>query len=374
MARFGDGDVQLEATVLGRGARFVVYAGTYKGRPIAAKTVANPAVADLHDVDRALEREHAALSLLDHPNIVESFGLWRSPENQQLHLITERAFGQPLDAMIKVCQTKRSYQGARHWDEPTQEIIRQIGAALVHAHRHKVLHNDLKPDNIVVGLNAQGEIEVKLLDFDSAGVDSRRGRCEYTAPERIAGEKATPRSDVYGFGILIYKLLSGTLPYRQPDPNASLTEKKTPVDQPVDETGRGAWAWIRRSARVAAALTAACDFDPRKRPRSVADLLGLLLPDASVSRFLPWPLVSAGAGLVVAALLILPLGDGPVQRLLLERPPRSACLSTIGGLAVEACTLAAPGEPGCPEALVFTPAPEECVARTSVLKACIGKP
>lgn len=107
------------------------------------------------------------------------------------------------------------------------EIVMQVAEALHYIHRQNVVHCDIKTENILI---CEEEIEgkrkqmmVKLLDFGlarsltaSRASTSLSGTPHYVAPERIRGEPASPASDVYGVGILLYELLTGAVPWDGP--------------------------------------------------------------------------------------------------------------------------------------------------------------
>ena len=95
-------------------------------------------------------------------------------------------------------------------------VARQIVSALAYVHSKGIIHRDVKPDNIRVGAGT-----VKLVDFGIAkseelsltGVGFTVGTPYYMAPEQIRGHKPTPQVDVYGFGVLLFELFTGTRPF-----------------------------------------------------------------------------------------------------------------------------------------------------------------
>jgi serine/threonine-protein kinase len=115
--------------------------------------------------------------------------------------------------------------------EVAVEIGVQACAGLDYAHRHGIIHRDVKPGNLMVigGPAGGGDMTVKLADFGIARaseqtritqVGSVVGTAAYLAPEQARGDEATPSSDVYSLGVVLYQFLTGRLPYE----GASLAE------------------------------------------------------------------------------------------------------------------------------------------------------
>jgi serine/threonine protein kinase/tetratricopeptide (TPR) repeat protein len=166
---------------------------------------------------RRLEREVEAAASLDHPGIVQMYGL-------------EEIDGQPILAMqwIHGLPVHRWSQQSRSSREPQQALsfFLQICDAVQHAHQRGVIHRDIKPSNILVDSDGRPH----LLDFGLAKRtlmdpdESRLTRSEqflgtpaYAAPEQLqASAAADVRADVYSLGVILFELLTGQLPYDIP--------------------------------------------------------------------------------------------------------------------------------------------------------------
>src|SRR3954453_12742134 len=107
-------------------------------------------------------------------------------------------------------------------DDEAHRISREIAAGLGHAHDRGLVHRDLKPSNIL--FDAEGR--PKIADFGIAHVEAATGLTDagtvlgtaaYISPEQAAGEPATPASDVYAFGVILFRMLTGRLPFEAPD-------------------------------------------------------------------------------------------------------------------------------------------------------------
>ena len=164
-------------------------------------------------------------------------------------------------------------------DADALEIAAQVLDALAHAHRTGIVHRDVKPSNIL--LENGEEVAVRLLDFGLAQFDGADtltasgdvpGTLAYISPERLAGAEATPESDVWAVGVLLWESLAG----RHPFWGLPLQEVARAV-----EAGAPPLATERRDLprRLLAAVDSALDPDPEGRPRAselAADLRAVL--------------------------------------------------------------------------------------------------
>src|ERR1700677_807677 len=178
-------------------------------RQAAVKLLAEHLADDPTFVSR-FQREAQAAARLVHPNIVQIFDSGLDEPSGRHFIVMEYIEGQSCAEILRD-------DGWVEVDEAVS-IITQSCEGLDYAHRHGVVHRDVKPGNL---LRAR-EGEVKLADFGIAKateqssitqVGSVLGTAAYLAPEQARGEEAGPPADLYSLGVVSYQLLSGRLPY-----------------------------------------------------------------------------------------------------------------------------------------------------------------
>lgn len=200
-------------------------------RKVAVKLLAEHLAEDPTFVSR-FQREAQAAARLIHPNVVQIFDSGQDEGSGQYFIVMEYIEG-------KSCAEILRDDG---WVEVPEavSIIEQACEGLYYAHRHGVVHRDVKPGNLL----RSREGEVKLADFGIAKateqssitqVGSVLGTAAYLAPEQARGEEAGPPADLYALGVVAYQLISGRLPYDA----SSLTELALKQQQedplPLDE-------------------------------------------------------------------------------------------------------------------------------------------
>ena len=203
---------------LGFGGMSTVHVATDQRleRRVAVKLLAEHLADDPTFVSR-FQREAQAAARLVHPNIVQVFDSGQDEGSGQYFIVMEYIEGSSCAEILR----------DQSWIEVDEAIaiIDQACEGLHYAHRHGVVHRDVKPGNL---LRAR-EGEVKLADFGIAKateqssitqVGSVLGTAAYLAPEQARGEEAGPRADLYALGVVTYQLISGRLPYEA----SSLTE------------------------------------------------------------------------------------------------------------------------------------------------------
>jgi len=149
-----------------------------------------------------LRREIEIQSHLRHPNVLGLFGYFY--DKSRVYLILEYAPGGELYKQLKrvVC-----------FDEPTTAAyIAQLCSALGYCHRRSVIHRDVKPENLLIGLDG----EIKIGDFGWSVHAPRSTLCgtlDYLSPEMIEGKEHTHLVDVWSVGVLLYEFLVGKPPF-----------------------------------------------------------------------------------------------------------------------------------------------------------------
>jgi eukaryotic-like serine/threonine-protein kinase len=200
---------------LGTGGMSNVYKATDRilERTVAVKILAEHLSDDERFVAR-FKREALAVAKLIHPNIVQVYDT--GVDDGRHYIVMEYVEGRSGAQILQ-----------RHGPvEPAiaAEIGVQACAGLDYAHRRGIIHRDVKPGNLMVvgGPVGGGEMTVKLTDFGIARaieqtritqVGSVVGTAAYLAPEQVRGEEATPATDVYALGVVLYQFLTGRLPY-----------------------------------------------------------------------------------------------------------------------------------------------------------------
>ncbi|MFS7259616.1 Stk1 family PASTA domain-containing Ser/Thr kinase [Carnobacterium divergens] len=160
------------------------------------------------DVIRRFQREALSATELVHPNIVSVYDVGEEDNSQ--YIVMEYVKGTDLKKYIH-----------NYFPIPYQKVIdmmEQILSAVADAHHNRIIHRDLKPQNILVDENGV----VKITDFGIAvalsetsitQTNSLLGSVHYLSPEQARGSMATKQSDIYAMGIILYEMLTGSVPF-----------------------------------------------------------------------------------------------------------------------------------------------------------------
>lgn len=198
--------------IVGTGGMAVVYrAWDSRNKRIVAMKVLRPEFQQDAEFVRRFSREAEAASKVSHENIVGMYDVGTDGETR--YIVMEFVDGITLKEMIR----KMGHLGP---DAVVRMGIR-ILAAVDHAHKHGIVHRDIKPQNILV--DSQGV--VKVADFGIARLKAQQttrvadvnssalGSVHYISPEQASGEVADEKSDLYSVGVVLYEMLTGQVPF-----------------------------------------------------------------------------------------------------------------------------------------------------------------
>lgn len=326
-----------------------------------------------------LQSEAAAALAVDHPAVQRPLGLWQGPDGTA-YLLLQRPPGRRWDEIVRIGQQRHSYLAARSWDDATRAVLLTLAEALLSGHRAGVAHGNLAADSLWVALTPAGDLQVSVGDCCRLAPLVVGPRIRFCAPEQLAGGAADPRTDVYRLGLWLYFTLTGTTPWPDEDLASARAARQVPIDQLGDDRGRAAWALLQRWPEVAAALRAALQVDPARRPPGVRELLALLGLHTAVAGPPPQRRVDLGYAIAAATALLatllvsLPPEDSRVTRLMLDRLPLAACNQQLPQLAEQVCSRYGSAHPECRTAMAFLLSREECPNRVKQLRSCLNQP
>jgi serine/threonine-protein kinase len=220
--------------ILGEGGMAVVYSAvdTTCDRQVAIKILRPGVVARRPLSAAAIQREAATVVKLHDrtPHVVEVLTAGITDDAHRLpYYVMERLYGASLRAGI---EDKRARQIPFEITEVTSTVT-EIAVALAHAHEAGIVHRDVKPENVYLAEQRDRAYIVKLLDFgisalmdDEPGARSRTfsGSRPYASPEQLDGRPTTPESDVYSLGLILYEMLTFTLPHDRHNPALSVAQ------------------------------------------------------------------------------------------------------------------------------------------------------
>ncbi|MEW6510115.1 MAG: protein kinase [Bacteroidota bacterium] len=252
---------------LGRGGMGIVYKAedTRLKRTVALKFL--PRGLETHEPERArFLQEAQAAAALNHPHICTIHDI--QEEGDQQFIVMEYVDGITL-------RTKISRAGAEASRLPMADVTSyalQIGEALEEAHSRGIVHRDIKTENIMV----TSQNQIKVMDFGLAKLKgslkltkttSTLGTLAYMAPEHIEGRETDTRSDIFSFGVVLYELLTGHLPFRGEHDAAMMyaivNEDPDPIQKYIPDI----------PSELAHILSRALEKDPEDRYQNIHDMV-----------------------------------------------------------------------------------------------------
>jgi non-specific serine/threonine protein kinase/serine/threonine-protein kinase len=219
---------------LGHGGMGAVFLGVLKDAGLERRVALKVVRGELGSafLRERFQTERRILSGLEHPNIARLYDGGTTPD------------GLPWFAM-ELVEGDHLNEWADRAGLPREARLRlflQVCEAVQYAHQHLVVHRDLKPGNILVGKDGVPKLLdfglAKLLDVPSGERTATEHRLltpEYASPEQVRGERVTTATDVYSLGVVLYRLLTGALPYRTKT-GSSVELERAVVDQAPPST------------------------------------------------------------------------------------------------------------------------------------------
>jgi serine/threonine protein kinase len=259
---------------IGKGAMARVYLAQdlETGEPVAVKVLDIGTHKD-HEARERFLREATAIAGVKHPNIVKVLDTGERGDGAP-YLVMEFLFGESLGAYLR-----------REGKMPQKlaiSFMERTASALTAAHAVGIIHRDLKPDNLFL-IGEPGEpYDIRLLDFGMARVRRSKltasgmmlGTAEYMAPEQGLSDPVDPRTDVYGLGAVMYRTLTGELPFSANDEAEMLCRVVLLPPRPAGEVNPDL------DPDIAAIITMAM----RKRPYNRYSSMEKLLADLETVR------------------------------------------------------------------------------------------
>lgn len=229
-------------------------------RPVAIKMLTED-VRSHPDAEKIFHEEGRSLAKLSHPNLVSVYDVTQIEGRSMM--VFEFVEGQNLEKMFL----------GTHGMEPAEvvQIAIQWIRGVEYLHQKGIIHRDLKPANLMI----QTDGSVKLIDFGLArsleSIYERgtqvRGSPAYMAPEQLRGERLTHASDIYQFGVSLFEMLTGRLPFSDSDQKYAQIKETAPS---LGEVRSGL------SPELIELVDSCIERDPSQRPRSASMVLASL--------------------------------------------------------------------------------------------------
>src|SRR5580658_911464 len=225
------GRYRLDAQI-GKGGMSTVYRAfdTVLERPVAIKLMHREIASDSDQLER-FRREARSVARLNHPHIVTVIDAGEEPSPDGAlggagggtvgvgtpYIVLEYVEGETLKALIRRDGPLEIPRAIAY----TIELARALGAA----HEHLIVHRDVKPQNVLIGVEGGAKITdfgiARTLTEEGLTMDGRiLGTTDYVSPEQAIGQSVTGQSDLYSLGIVFYEMLTGVVPFTGESPVA----------------------------------------------------------------------------------------------------------------------------------------------------------
>ncbi len=209
-------------TLVARSGMASIFRGTdlNSGRQVAIK-IPHPEVESDPVFYERFHREEEIGAKLDHPGVMKVF---TDPDRERVYMVMEWVDGRLLRQVLNE-QRKLPVERA-------VRIALGICATLEYIHGRGIVHRDLKPENIMV----DAEDRIKLIDFGIAsnvgarritfsGLSQTMGTPDYISPEQVRAKRGDARSDLYALGVMLYEMLTGTVPFTGSNPFVIMNDR-----------------------------------------------------------------------------------------------------------------------------------------------------
>lgn len=263
--------------LIGEGGMGEVYAAEHVHieKRFAIKLLKQEIVSNAEAVTR-FRQEARSSSSIGHRNIIaiEDFG---QLADGRIYMCMELLNGAALNDMIQQPMAA----------DRLLNILIQTGHGLAAAHAKGIVHRDMKPENIFVTIDAQGQDVPKILDFGIAKVSGNDGQNHltrtgtifgtpfYMAPEQALGNPVDARTDIYAMGVIMYECFAGSLPFQGESFMGILTQHITTEPEPI--TQRAAKAGRALPMGLAEIITRCMQKNPDQRFRTMDELVNALV-------------------------------------------------------------------------------------------------
>jgi serine/threonine-protein kinase len=251
-------------------------------RPVAVK-ILRPELATDPDLRRRFEAEARAAASLSHPHVVAVYDT--GEDLGRAFIVMERLPGHTLATVIERGPIDQAW---------LKSVALDVLDALAAAHEAGIVHRDIKPGNILLDPTGSAKVgdfgiakSVEPLDAGLTTTGMLVGTPAYLPPERVDGAAATPRSDIYGLGVVMYEALAGHKPFRGANPLEVAYAARHSTPPGLETVGAGV------APELAAVVSRAMAVDPSARwPTAAAMAAALRAAPGDRVRPGPWPLAA----------------------------------------------------------------------------------